>query len=214
MIVFTGGSGYDANARVAEVNATGAITKVEYNLQYGGGGHNYTLQYLPAVTVNSANILASNAVLQVAGILGQGASFSAVTDRAGSITTINLLEPGEDYIATPNVSFKIQDILVSNVSLSNPPVRGDVVYQGSTITTASYVATVNSISTLTSDANTALSKYNLRVYNYNGTPNTSLQLNIDRNIHLTPGNTSFPQYVNTFVYNGKTYNTQGGKFIK
>ena len=213
VIVFTGGSGYDANARVAEVNATGAITKVEYNLQNGGGGHNYILQYLPAVTVNSANVLAANAVLQVAGILGQGASFSAITDRAGSITTINLLEPGEDYIATPNVSFKVQDILVSNVSLSNPPVRGDVVYQGNTINTASYVATVNSISSLTSDANTALSKYNLRVYNYNGTPNTSLQLNIDRDIHLTPGNTAFPQYVNTFVYNGKaysrTYNSSG-----
>jgi hypothetical protein len=56
-------------------------------------------------------------------ILGEGATFSVVVDRAGSITTINLTNPGEDYVSKPNVSIKVQDILVSNVSATNLPLK-------------------------------------------------------------------------------------------
>jgi hypothetical protein len=209
VIVFTGGSGVGAKANVATVNGTGAITSVEYVLdstfKYPLGGQNYTEAYLPSLTVNSANTSAANAILAITGILGRGASFSPVTDRAGSITTINVIDPGEDYVATPNVSFKIQDILVANVAYSNLPVKGDIVYQGASINTATYKATVNSISQLTEDVDQTLSKYNLRVFNYNTIPNTSLELKIDNNINMIPVNSNFPDYTVTTYFGGKTY---------
>jgi len=211
-IVFTGGTGIGASANVKTVSGSGAITSVSYvygpTFNYPLGGMGYTRTTLPALTVVSAN--GANASLQVPGILGDGATFSVSVDRAGSITTINLTQPGEDYISTPNVSFKIQDILVANVSISNLPQKDDIVYQGSNTNTATYIAIVDSVKLLTVDANPALSNYNLRVFNYNSTPNTSLQLNIaNKNIHMIPAGSStpFPGNVSTYLASdGKTYN--------
>jgi len=167
----------------------------------------YTRTTLPTLSVTSAN--GANASLYVPGILGAGATFSVSVDRAGSITTISLLEPGEDYVATPNVSFKIQDILVSNVSVSNLPQKDDVVYQGANTNVATYTATVDSVKLLTTDANPLLNNYNLRVFNYDSTPNTSLQLNIqNKNIHMIPAGSSVPYSGNLSSYttsDGKTY---------
>ena len=136
----------------------------------------YKLINLPTATVVSTNTLAANASLSVTGIIGQGASFGSVTDRVGSITTINISDYGEDYIANPNVSFKIQDVIVTNLGLGNLPTRGDIVYQGSTLNTASYTATVDSIISLQNNLNPTQSIYSLRVYDYNSTPNISLPI--------------------------------------
>ena len=210
-IVFTGGTGVGAAANVMSVTANGAITSVSYvydtRLNYPLGGMGYTRTTLPTLSVTSAN--GANASLYVPGILGAGATFSVSVDRAGSITTISLLEPGEDYVATPNVSFKIQDILVSNVSVSNLPQKDDVVYQGANTNVATYTATVDSVKLLTTDANPLLNNYNLRVFNYDSTPNTSLQLNIqNKNIHMIPAGSSVPYSGNLSSYttsDGKTY---------
>jgi hypothetical protein len=194
-IVFTGGSGQGAYANVISVNATGSITKVDYvqgpfkGYPYGGMGYKGT--DLPSLSVSSANTQAANAQLFVPGILGEGATFSVVVDRAGSVTTIKLIDGGQDYITTPNVSLKVQDIVVSNVSIFNLPQKGDVVYQGANIDVSTYSATVNSISELTYDDDPTKSFWNLRVFNYNSTPNTNLTLNIDKNIHMPMANTQF-----------------------
>jgi hypothetical protein len=211
-IVFTGGTGIGATANVITVSSNGAITNVAYvygsSFNYPLGGMGYSKTTLPTLSVVSAN--GANASLQVTGILGQGATFSVSVDRAGSITTINLTQPGEDYISTPNVSFKIQDILVANVSISNLPVKDDVVYQGSNTNTATYFATVDSVTLLRNDNDPKLSNYNLRVFNYNSTPNTALQLNIvNKNIHMIPAGSStpFPGNVSSYIASdGKTYN--------
>jgi len=211
-IVFTGGTGIGATANVITVSSNGAITNVAYvygsSLNYPLGGMGYSKTTLPTLSVTSAN--GANASLQVTGILGQGATFSVSVDRAGSITTINLTQPGEDYISTPNVSFKIQDILVANVSISNLPQKDDVVYQGANTNTATYIAKVDSVTLLRNDNDPKLSNYNLRVFNYNSTPNTALQLNIvNKNIHMIPAGSStpFPGNVSTYLAsNGKTYN--------
>jgi hypothetical protein len=210
-IVFTGGTGFGASANVITVSGNGAITSVSYvygpSFNYPLGGTGYTRTTLPTLSVVSAN--GANASLQVPGILGDGASFSVSVDRAGSITTINLTQPGEDYISTPNVSFKIQDILVANVSISNPPVKDDVVYQGANTNTATYIAKVDSVRLLRSDANPTLSNYNLRVFDYNFTPNTALPLNIaNKNIHMIPAGSSAPFSGNVSTYlaaDGKVY---------
>lgn len=184
-IVFSDGCGYGAYANVTNVSSNGAITSIEYvhgsssDHDYPLGGMGYKSTQLPTTTVSSANVLASGAVLSIPGILGEGASFSAVTDRAGSISTISLIQNGEDYIETPNVSIKVQDIIVSNVSVTNLPEKMDVVYQGDNINVASYKATVNSIVLLAADADPLKSTYNFRVFNYSSTPNPGLTLKVD-----------------------------------
>jgi hypothetical protein len=185
IIVFSGGSGYGAYANVLTVNSNGAITSVGYvynqNIQYPLGGLGYTNQTLPTITINSANNQAANAVLSVPGILGTDATFSIVTNEVGAILNINLTNPGEDYISAPNVTFKVQDIVVTNVDTNNFPKNGDFVYQGSAPNTAIYSAFVYSTNKVINNANNQQSVYVLRVYNYNQTTvNVAAPLKIDR----------------------------------
>ena len=182
-IVFTGGPGVGARANVRTVAANGAITDIEYVsgpiVDYPLGGMGYDINNLPTLTVNSANNQASGANLIVPGILGLGAELGVVVDRAGSVTTIKLTNPGEDYISTPNVSLKVQDIVVSNVSISNFPLSGDLIYQGENINTATYIAFVDSITNISVGVTPDLSRFNLRVFNYNSNPDPTKVLTID-----------------------------------
>jgi hypothetical protein len=195
VIVFSGGSGVGARANVTSVTGTGSITRIEYIpdefRRYPVGGFGYRVNDLPGVTVQSANVQASNASIFVPGILGTGESLIPIVDRVGSVTTIRVIDAGEDYISTPNVSLKVQDIVVSNVYIENLPIKGDVIYQGANVNTSSYAATVNSISILQADADPTKTIWNLRVFNYNSKPNTQINLTIDKNIFLSMANTQY-----------------------
>ena len=197
-IVFTGGSGYDANAYVTNVAANGMIRTIKYTSDGFSplGGMGYTPTGLPTLSVNSANVLASNADIFVPGILGDGASFSVLTDRTGSISTINILDNGEDYVSRPNVSLKVEDIVVANVSIANFPQLGDVVYQGTSLELATYSATVNNAVLLSPDADPTQSLYNLRVFEYSSVPDPTKNLKIvGKNINLRMANTAYtPDY--------------------
>ena len=200
VIVFTGGSGYGANAFVSNVDSNGAITSVTYRTTgiYPTGGMSYNNLSLPVLSVVSANIYASNASLYVPGILGTGATFSLTTDRVGSISTINLIDPGEDYVAKPNVSLKVEDIVVSGLIVSNLPQFGDIVYQGVDINTATYLATVNNASVLQANGDPLQSLYNLRVFEYNSVPNVTKPLKISKKtITMTMANTPFNSNYNS-----------------
>ena len=141
----------------------------------------YSTKGLPTLTISSSNTQAHGASIFVPGILGAGATFSVAVDRVGSVTTIKVVDYGEDYIEKPNVSLRVQDIVISNVSISNLPKKQDRLYQGGTINTASYIASVNSVSILAYDNDPAKSLYNLRVYNYNSNPKPQLPLKIENN---------------------------------
>ena len=215
VITFSGGRGYGANAIVANVNSAGSIVSVSYvpgSVPFCPlGGMGYTSDSMPTLTVNTANTHTSNnvATLIVSTILGDGAKFSTVTDRAGEITTITIDNPGEDYISAPNISLKIQDILVSNVSLTLLPLNGDVIYQGSSTSASTYQATVYSITPLVLNGIQSQSTYNIRVYNYNSTPDPSLQLNIKgKNIVM---NISDVDYSLNHFYPGSPAYTSGIK---
>jgi len=220
-IVFSGGPGSGATANVTSVSGTGAITGVSYVYSTSGiyplGGMGYKSSSLPTLSVNSANTQASGASLYVPGILGEGATFSIVVDRAGSVSTIKLTNAGEDYVSTPNVSLKVQDIAVSNVSILTLPQKGDFVYQGANSNVATYTATVDSITKLSNDNNPNLSIYNLRVYNYSGSPSGGTTLKINNTIRMNMVNTALPQFVysysGTLDNNGnpytRTYNSSG-----
>ena len=134
-IVIAGGSGVGAYANITSVSAGGSITGVSYVYPVGQnpplhplGGEGY-FNFVPNVKVTTST--GSNAVLQITGTLGTGATFNPVTTRVGTVTTINIIDPGEDYIAAPNVSFKVQDIVVTGITVNNPPRQGDAIYQTS-----------------------------------------------------------------------------------
>lgn len=208
-IIISGGSGYGAYANVVSVSGSGAILDTDYvydtNNVYplGGMGYKQTDTDI-VVSVQSANNRAHGASLYVPGILGAGAEFLPIVDRAGSITKIQVLDPGEDYVSQPKVSLKVQDILVSNVSIANLPKIGDVVFQGANINVSTYRATVNSVSLVQpyNEANKSL--YNLRVFEYSSNPNPSRNLTIEKQIgqiNMIMANTN---------YNG-AYNKNGYK---
>lgn len=181
-----GGSGYGAYANVATVAANGAILTVGYvystlgNPQlYPLGGMGYRSTGLPSLTVTSANVSAANAVLYVPGILGDGAVFSTAPDRIGEITTINILDNGEDYVSAPNVSIKVQDIVASNIISSGIAQSGDIIYQGDSYANSSYSAVISSVNVLYEFYEGVQSLYNVRVYDYNSIPNYNLPLKIE-----------------------------------
>jgi len=182
IIQLNGGSGYGANAKISKVSSNnGSILEVQYTqlagvLKYPLGGLGYRADALPSTNIVSSG---ANAVLTVPGILGDGAVFSSIVDRVGSITTINIIDAGEDYVSTPNVSLKVQDMVVSNVAISNSPSSGDIIYQGTSLANSSYKSVVDSIEVLVPNGDPTQSLWRLRVYNYNAIPNYSLPLKID-----------------------------------
>lgn len=202
-IIFSGGSGYGAYANVITVAANGAITNVAYvygEQLYPQGGLGYRLTSLPTLSVVSANANAANALITVSGVLGEGAVFEANTTSIGAVSKIKLNNNGEDYVSTPIISLKVQDIVVSNVSILNLPQKGDLAYQGSNVAVASYSALVESVSLLSPDVNPANTLYNLRVFNYSGSANTNQNIKIgieDQNINFKMANVAYNSGYNT-----------------
>ena len=219
IIVFSGGSGYGAFANVLTVNANGSINTVGYvyntNVQYPLGGLGYTNQTLPILTVKSANNQAAGASLSVPGILGTDATFKIITNQVGNILSINIIDPGQDYVSAPNVSFKVQDIVVTNVNINNFPKNGDFIYQGANSNTVIYSSTVYSANKVVNNANNLQSIYVLRVYNYNQpTVNIAIPLKIDsKGIQLTITPSSYtindPRYDN--IHGTLTYGDGNAK---
>jgi hypothetical protein len=175
------------------------------------------------LTANASNTLIANsfylntAQLVIPGILGAGASFSVVSNRIGSVTSINLIDNGEDYISDPQVSLSVQDLIVSNVALTGTPIPGDIIYQGANTNNATYLATVDFISILEANANPANSIYQMRVYNHTSKPrqNTAgiiTPLKIDRvnaNIDLVP-NYGSNQIPPTFSLSDSRFDSANG----
>jgi len=186
-----GGTGAGAYANVITVSATGSITSVSYVNPPGSntansfypyplGGLGYSSTAIPVANVVSANAQATNAILTIPGILGDGAVLEPATDRIGQIKSITISNYGEDYISAPAVSFKVQDVVVKNISLGNLPGKGDLIYQGANSNVFSYSASVDYVEQISTDANPLESLFFIRIYNYNkAKPNTSLPLKID-----------------------------------
>jgi alpha-tubulin suppressor-like RCC1 family protein len=182
-ITIVGGTGFGAYANIV-VNSAGSIISAGYiyessNSAYPLGGLGYDPTYLP--TVNVSSLSGSDASLIIPGVMAVGATFSPTTDTIGSIETINIIDGGEDYVSTPNLSLKVADVAVSNVSLLYPITSGDLIYQGTTLNT-SYYAYVDSILKLSTaePPNSANDVYQIRTYNYVGDYNSTLPLKIDK----------------------------------
>ena len=214
-IVFTGGSGYGANASVRTVSNTGGITSIYYNTDPSGvyplGGMGYKPLDLPTLTVQSANANAVNASVYVTGVLGDGTEFSTMVQRSGGIRTIDVVYGGTDYIAAPSVSLRVQDIVVSNVTLINLPEKGDTVYQYTFDNVSAYKATVNSITILETNHNDPLlTKYNLRVFEYLSTTDPVQPIKVkDKDIVMNMLNQKFGK--DRFYPGSPAYDNKGIK---
>lgn len=163
-ITISGGSGYGAYANITV--SGGQIVAVDYvngsSNNYCLGGMGYRSDALPSVTINTST--GSNGAIIIPNILGEGASFLPQTDEIGQIQTVVLTQQGEDYVSTPNVSFKIQDLAVKNIT--DEPIPGDIIYQGVDIDNTTYTAYVDSLLPILNNIDPLETIYRLRVYNY------------------------------------------------
>ncbi|NBP55068.1 hypothetical protein EBU71_00720 [bacterium] len=201
-ISIVGGIGEGAFANII-VDASGTIVKVPYVFSNGNtevtyplGGCGFTAKDLPKVIINSD--YGENAELIIPGIMGDGAILSPTTDRIGQISTINIVNPGEDYVDAPKVYLNVQDLALSNVSGSNSIVPGDIIYQGNTYLSSTYSSNVYSFTRTSFDVtgNTQNDIYRLRVYDYSGSFTEGVDLKVDREVGNTTTQLSFtPQPV-------------------
>ena len=184
-IVVIGGTGQGAYANLI-VNAAGSIISANYvyssenTLTYPLGGLGYSPDWIPSVVVSSNT--GSDASLVITGIMGYGATFSPTTDSIGSVSSITLSGGGSDYISTANVSLRVADIAVSNVSILSLPSANDVIYQknsSNVITFSSYVESITKLS-IASPFNPTNDVYQIRTYDYDGTYSETANLSINK----------------------------------
>jgi hypothetical protein len=187
-ITISGGDGNFAFAKINSVNtSTGAITSVGYyynaNTPYGLGGMGYTNTNLPTVNVNTST--GANAVLTIPAILGTGVEYTVDTDKIGAITKITLTENGEDYITAPNVSLRVQDIVISGIDIpSEIDTTNSILYQGN-YALPTFISNVNSVESVYYNPLTSEKLFSIRVYDYIGTISANNSVlyvyNIDKN---------------------------------
>jgi len=195
-IVFSGGNGVGANAYVTGCGAAnGTITQISYRATPGSvtplGGMGYTV--IPSVTINSSNTQAYGASIQVPGLIGTDAILSANTTTSGEVVSVGISNYGQNYVSSPSASLRVEDILVYNNNPINSVKQGDKIYQyanGNSLNVISFIANVDSLSIVSSNAagNNFYSNYNLRVFDYSGTSNTSNPLIVLRSGKLIGAN--------------------------
>lgn len=164
------GSGYGANGTIT-VDGNGSITAVTVDNR----GEGYS--EMPSIIVwnSTATALSSGtgAEFQVIG-LSDGEEFVAETSDIGRIQDFRITNRGFDYANTPVVSLKVVDILTDNLSSQTIVLGGDSVWQGDvTNANATFRATVDGA--FRPDTTNTI----IRVFNYNGSLNTSLPLKVN-----------------------------------
>ncbi len=167
-LVFTGGTGYGANAVITEVHvANNGIKTVEFNDDGSiiKGGEGYKQDRLPTITVNTAS--GANASLYVSEILGKGVDVDLFTSRIGAISTLRVVSYGYDYVEAPTISLRNADLTVANVTEGLLFVSNTTIYQGESNANTTFSATVEKYTQ---------SSGLLRVFNYRGTLNVQQQI--------------------------------------
>lgn len=172
-LIFTGGSGYGANAVITQVYANNGIKTVSFveTSDYVVGGEGYSIGNLPTISI--ANTVGTNAVLQVSEVSGDGEQLTLTTSKIGSISSIRVLSYGYDYVSAPSVSLRNADITLDGVTPGLLFVANTRVYQGSSNSLTTFSAFVDSF-----DPDTNV----IRIFDYIGTFNSSLTLKSDDNL--------------------------------
>lgn len=172
-LIFTGGSGYGANAVITEVHANNGIKRADFveTIDYIKGGEGYYANRLPTVTVDT--VAGSNAVIRVTEVSGDGEQLSLTTSRIGAISSIRVVSYGYDYVSAPVISLRNADVALSNVTPGLLYVSNTKIYQGASNSLTTFSAYVDDFNP---DTNI------LRIFDYEGTLNVALPLTSDDNL--------------------------------
>lgn len=151
------GSGYGGNGYIT-VGTGGAIRKITLTDR----GEGYSLR--PNVVINTTAGTGANLT---ALLFGDGFNQSIITSAIGRIIDIRLLYRGFDYVATPNVSLKVVDVVIDGIADAENLFETEYVYQGNSLDTSTFRANV--------DSYIRDSKL-LRLYNYSSNINTTISI--------------------------------------
>jgi hypothetical protein len=209
------GGGYGANITFT-VDGTGKITSL--TLVSGGEGYIGPKGSVELVVRNKNNVYASAAgtgASLIAYRYGEGDEIVSTVEDVGRIKNFRLLSRGSGYVDTPIVSLKVRDIEIA--AIDDPIdtfVEKQMVYQGN-LSSPTFRANVDQYIS---------SSGVLRVYNYNGSLNTSANLtitatdsspqyNVDIISEINYGNglaRANAEFLNgLIIYNGYYLNTDG-----
>lgn len=179
VIVVPSGVGYGANFSFT-VSGSGAITGVTVN--NSGQGYFY-LPYNLAVanSANTQNAAAGSGAVLTAYGFGQGIQLGLTVNKIGQILDVRLVSHGFDYVSTPKVSLRIEDLLIIDTGHNLAFTTDSVAFQGANINAASYAANIDSYNVSTST---------IRLYDYQGSFNASQNLvtttgNVRANINVS-----------------------------
>ena len=167
-VVFVGGSGYGAKAKIQSVRENGEITSIVYvesedTFNIGGFGY---WNGVPDVYVNSNT--GAGFVGYVDGILGNNFSAYPSSSQFGQIISVDLVDPGFGYESEPEVYFSVIDVLV--VGLDKQLTEGEYIYQGD-VDELTFSAKVYSKEIYETSNNDSDYVYKLRLYDYYGSIN-------------------------------------------
>ena len=176
-LIFTGGSGYGANAYVS-VGASGQIVSVTINAHssnaYVIGGEGYRNDALPTITINSAT--GTNAVLTVLEVTGSGEKYGLEKGSIGAVSTIRVTSYGYDYVSAPLISLRTADLTTANIYPQGDVfISNTLVYQGTSNTNYTWKATVDSYNATTGK---------LRVFNYSGSLSNDVLVKYDSELSI------------------------------
>lgn len=164
-IVVPSSVGYNGNFSFT-TNATGTITSV--TVTNPGQGYFY-LPYGLAVanSANTQNVAAGSGAVLTAYGFGQGASLSVSVNKIGQILDIRLASRGFDYVSTPIISLRVEDLVIVDPGHNLTFGTDTIVFQGANANAASFKANIDSYN---------VSSQTLRLYNYQGSFNASQNL--------------------------------------
>jgi hypothetical protein len=161
VIVVPSSIGYNANFSFTTAPGSNAISSVTI-VSRGEGYIELPLQLQVVNSVNVQNASAGVGALLTGYGFGQGANISLAVNQIGEIVDFRLTSRGFDYIASPNISLRVADLVLtpfSNLDIFSVDTQ---VYQGSNTLSATWIANIDSYN-ITSNV--------LRVYDYQGTLN-------------------------------------------
>ena len=122
------GYGSGAAANVTSVAANGMIKQVKFVPVPGQitGGTGYDMDFLPLATVNSAG--GNGANIMVTALLGYGESISTIMNRAGTMMTLGIVNPGSGYETAPTLN--LASIGDGNALANATIIKGEYNYPG------------------------------------------------------------------------------------
>ena len=161
ILLFNGVNG-PASAYI-NVSPSGAVTSVNLTSR----GYGYTT--MPTVTANSVGGIGAS--FKAYGF-NDGAEATLTVDAVGAITGLSMTNPGFGYVSKPNVSLKVMDVYVSNLSTTFSADSFLTVYQGPDPANATFTGSID-IGFASENNQDGSSNAILRIYDYNGTLTTN-----------------------------------------